>query len=359
MDDIYIIEDFHGMNITGILSDYESIIWNVQFYGLDEFQIIISATEENLSRFKIGTLLCRSGDVSSNRFSNVMVVENLQMNFEIESGWKLTISGRGIKSILSRRVIWNQISVENTKVIDLISRVISENVSVSGNRKLLDVSISYVSADFTERTDSQLFGENVADWMQSVCQQYSYGWKIDIGINTSTYYLTIYKGEDRTSSGGLNSTVIFSPEFDNLLSVEYEYKNSNFANAAIIGGEGEGSSQITDSIGTSSGLNRYEVYIDGSGVSSNGEIITLETYKKMLQEYGKLQLSDKKFAESLSGEIDSNGVYKINNDFYLGDKVEINTNRGISGTARIIEIIYSSDESGSAVIPTFSEMEVN
>ena len=357
MDDILILGD-EGTGLIDILSDYESIIWTVQFFGLSEFQVIVPATIENVSKLQIGRYLCRSSDQTQNEYKDVMIIENLQMDFDSERGWLLTVSGRGLKSILSRRIIWNQISVENTLIISLIERVINENIKVSGDRKLCNLSLGYTGSQFTERADAQLFGENVAVWMENVCQTYGYGWDITIG-KTSTYYrMTVYKGQDRTTSQNVNVPVIFSPEFDNLLSASYQFYKSNFANAALVGGEGQGTSQRTASVGSATGLNRFETYIDGSGVSSNGEIITLATYTKMLQEFGQLQLSESKNVETLSGDIDSNGVYKINRDFFLGDIVEVDTNKGVSATARIIEIIYSTDSEGVSVIPTFSEMEV-
>ena len=357
MDDVLILGGA-GTGLIDIVSDYESIIWTVQFYGLSEFQLIVPATVENVSKLQIGRYLCRSSDETATKFKNVMIIENLQMDFDSEKGWLLTVTGRGLKSIVSRRIIWNQISVENTLIIGLISRVISENVTVSGNRKLFDMLLEYNASDFTEKADAQLFGENVADWMTNVCQTYGYGWDVTIAKSSTYYRMEIYKGTDRTTSQNVNLPVIFSPEFDNLLTATYQIYKSSFANAALVGGEGEGTSQRTASVGTATGLNRFEKYVDGSGVSSNGEIITLATYTKMLQEFGQLQLSESKNVETLSGDIDSNGVYKINRDFFLGDIVEVDTNKGVSANARIIEIIYSTDSEGVSVIPTFSEMEV-
>jgi hypothetical protein len=43
----------------------------------------------------------------------------------------------------------------------------------------------------------------------------------------------------------------------------------------------------------------------------------------------------------------------------LGDKVLIDTEKGITASAYIIEIIHSIDENGETVVPTFSEWEVN
>ena len=79
----------------------------------------------------------------------------------------------------------------------------------------------------------------------------------------------------------------------------------------------------------------------------------------MLEEYGQSQLDQTAFNKNFSGEIEANGLYKINEDYFLGDIVQIRNEKGIEATPRIIEIIYAVDESGSSVIPTFSEWEVN
>ena len=355
MDDVLILS---ATGSTDILSDYESLIWTVQYYGLSEFQLIVPATLQNIQKLQRGRYLCRSSDETETSYKNVMLIENLQMDFDSERGWLLTVSGRGLKSILSRRIIWNQISVENKLIGLLIVQVINENVRCDGDRRLFEIDIEYNSAEITDRVDAQLFGENIADWMESLCQTYGYGWDIYLSKASPYYTLKIYKGTDRSLNQNVNAPVIFSPEFDNLLTATYKNLGTTFANAALVGGEGEGTSQRSATVGTATGLNRFETYIDGSSVSSNGEIITLATYQKMLQEFGQLQLSEKKTTETLSGDIDPNGVYKIDQDFFLGDKVEVDTNKGVSATSRIIEILYSVDSSGVSVIPTFSEMEV-
>ena len=98
--------------------------------------------------------------------------------------------------------------------------------------------------------------------------------------------------------------------------------------------------------------------MDGSSVSSNGEIITVEQYTELLKEYGQTQLDQTAFTQKFSGNIDPDGLYKINQDYFLGDVVQIENEKGIKAAPRIIEIIYAEDDSGSSVVPTFSEWEV-
>ena len=114
---------------------------------------------------------------------------------------------------------------------------------------------------------------------------------------------------------------------------------------------------MVTSVGSAAGLSRHEVYIDGSDVSSNGEIITMQTYISMLQTYGSEQLTDGSFTEEFSGEIIQNGLYTYGVDFFLGDKVEVDMGY-VSAGSRIIEMIYSEDSNGSSLIPTFSDWEV-
>ena len=172
------------------------------------------------------------------------------------------------------------------------------------------------------------------------------------------YIFKIYKGTDRSYNQTDVLPVVFSDEFDNLLSSSYSYEKAEYRNTALIGGEGEGINKRTTTIGDTAGMKRYETYIDGSSVSSNGKIITEEEYYKMLQNYGKEQLSTVAFTEKFEGNVDPAGNYVLNKDYFLGDIVQVINAYGIRATPRIIEIIESEDENGASTVPTFSTWEV-
>jgi hypothetical protein len=287
-----------------------------------------------------------------------MVIQNYQLDFDTEKGWLLTLTGKGLKNdLLKRRVVWSQTNLTGLAEVG-IRQVITQNIISPSNsvRQINNFELDQLQG-FTDTIDIQLLGENIATWLEEICTTYGYGW--DVYIKNGKYVFKLYQGEDRSYDQSENDPVVFSPEFDNLLSSTYNYNMSNYQNAALIGGEGEGTSQRTATIGTATGLSRYEAYIDGSSVSSNGEIITVEQYTKMLQEYGQTQLDQTAYTESFSGDIDSDGLYKINQDYFLGDIVQIENEKGITATPRIIEIIYAIDETGSSVVPTFSQWEVD
>lgn len=354
MKDIYVLDGLNGP--IGIIDAFESSIWTVQYFGQSDFQLIVAATDENLSLLIPERYLVRDEDIHDGTFQNVMVIGAIKLDFDAEKGWVLTVTGKGLKSIVGKRVIWQQTTLSGF-VEDGIRHVINENViePADQNRVIPNFTLE-PKMGYTDTMDIQSLSDNIAEWMASICETYGYGW--DVYISGGKYVFKLYKGLDRSYRQDVVVPVVFSPEYDNLLSSSYTYDNSEYKNAALVGGEGEGSSQRYATIGTATGLERYETYIDGGSVSSNGDIITLDTYLKMLEDYGKQQLAEVSRPKKMDGEIIPVGMYTINEDFFLGDIVQIETKKGISAVSRIIEIIYSEDTNGSNVVPTFKEWEV-
>ena len=353
--DIYVLDGLNGA--VNIVSDYQSVIWNMQYYGLSEFQLTVTGTKENIDLLKPGRYLVRDIDRTATAYNNVMIIESIKLVYEIESGWLLTVSGKGLKNILNKRIVWDQLISSGT-VEDAIRDAITASViSPSNSDREIDDFEMDAALGLLDEEEIQLLGESLGDWVSSVCQTYGYGW--DIYISGGKYRFKLYLGTDRTYNQSSVPPVVFSPALDNLLEFDYTYDSTKYANAALVGGEGEGINMRTATIGDATGLDRTETFIDGSEVSSNGEIITLETYTAMLESFGKEQLANLNALKAdFQGSIDTNSSYVMNQDYFLGDIVQIDNNAGISATSRIIEIIYCEEANGISVVPTFTEWEV-
>lgn len=350
---IYVLNGLNG--ITDAIETFESVIWNVQFFGPNDFELKLPGTDKNINDLSIGTYLVREDDVTASGYKNVMMVRERTIDFDNEKGWILTLTGSGLKTIVGQRVVWKQTNLTGSVEAGLRSVITNNIISPTDNTRKINDFILDTKAGYTDTFEVQLLGENIEEWIESVCQTYGIGW--DVFINNGKYVFTTKKGADRTYNQSVNIPVVFSPEYDNLATSEYKENKSEYKNAALIGGEGEGVDQRYSTIGTASGLNRYETYIDGSGVSSNGEIITEAQYYVLLQNYGKEQLSNYNANnKDISGTVLPNGMYNLNVDYFLGDLVQI-INKGISAVTRITEIIYSEDATGLQIVPTFSEWE--
>lgn len=352
--DIYIIDGLNG--IIDVVQSFQSVVWNVQFYGTGDFVLIVPGTSKNINLLRRGRYLVRAADIGTNEFRNVMVITDASYKYDVEMGWILELSGKGLKSLLNRRIVWKQTTL-NGKIEAGVRQVVNDNViNPSDTARKLPGFVMDAAAGIPGTFETQIAGENVCEWLETVAETYGFGW--DVYIKNGAYHFTLLKGTDRTYAQNAVSPVIFSPNFDNLLNAEYKQTFDDYQNAALIGGEGEGTEQVFATVGTAAGFNRYEGYIDGGSVSSNGEIITLATYIKLLKEYGKEQLTATQNTDHFSGEVRPYGQYKLNVDYFLGDKVQIELN-DFRGVTRIIEVIYAEDINGSTLLPTFSEWEAD
>jgi hypothetical protein len=101
---------------------------------------------------------------------------------------------------------------------------------------------------------------------------------------------------------------------------------------------------------------RYEEFIS-AGISKPEGGSDLQ-YQAQLMQIGQTEIASLDKKETISGEIDTDGVYKIGEDFDLGDVVKVKTEQDVSATTRLIEILYSDETDGTHTIGTFTEWEV-
>ena len=368
---------FHNTgNLAGIVESFESCIWTIQFQGLSEFQLVTKASNQYVDLFQKGRWIARDFDcnqvlssgVNYLNAENVMVIRSVKMNFDVEKGWILTITGKGLKSLLSQRVIGSQIATTDSWM-NIFTQVFDENfLHPTNNDRQINFTIDSSSFDAfypdpitpLPTYDVQLTpGQNIAEWVAAVCKEYNIGFDMRVNFKRPQFFLkrgSILDGSDPITIPA--PFVKFSPSNNNLLTVEYT--NQQGATSGLIGGEGEGANQTLEwTQDGAAGLDRLETYINASEVSSNGEIITAETYKNMLKNFGNNQLEEMLSKPSFQATINPNVTYKLTQNYHLGDKVLIDTEKGITASAYIIEIIHSVDENGETVVPTFSEWEVN
>lgn len=350
--DIYVL---NGMQKEDIVEDYESIIWNMQFFGNGDFQMVVHGTARNVNLLTRGKYLVRDFDVVEDGFRNVMKIEGRKIIWDAEKGWMITLTGKGLKHITGQRIVWQQTNLSET-VEDGIRQVITENIisPSSPERQIAD----FILADpvgISETWETQLFGQNIADWLEDVGKTYGIGW--DVSIKNGKFSFELIKGTDRSVNQSAVDPVVFSPDYDNLAESSMEENAESYFNAALIGGEGEGIDQRTATVGTASGLDRIERYIDGDSVSSNGEIITEEQYEELLKTYGNEQLAAAASAIKYEGKTIDNKMFVLNRDYFLGDIVTIKNKYGINSTCRITELIFAIDENGQSIVPTFEAVE--
>lgn len=353
--DIYVLNK--ELKIVGIVDSYISIIWTTRYFTYGDFELYISADKTMLELLKVGRYLVRDKDIKSDGFYNVMMIKNREIVTNAEEGDHLIVTGYDLKSIIHQRVIPEQ-TILSGEVETCIDSLIDENIinSSINARNVNNLIIGNNTIINTYTMKQQITGKNLGEAVTDICTTYGYGY--DVYINNGNFVFYVYEGANRSYGQTTNPYVVISSQYDNLLSSDYQVKMDDFANVAVVAGEGEGTARKKVTVGTAQGLERYEVWLDSRNTSSNDGEITEEEYNQLLYEEGVETLSELQVTTSFTGEIDSTINYVFNRDFFLGDIIQVENDYGIKAKTRIIEVIESEDETGQQVIPTFSEMEV-
>lgn len=347
--DIYVLND--DLEILDIIDTYKSIIWTNRYYDSGDFELYLPANEKMIELLQVDRLITRAEDLS-----NCMIIENISITTDVEEGNYMIVTGRSLSTILSRRIVLKQTNVSGTVEV-CIRKLIDENaINPTTTWRKFKKLILGDGLGISDEITAQFTGDNLEEAVKSLCKPYNLGYDILLDLDNKQFVFTLYRGADRTYNQTEVPPIIFSNEFENLLKTDYIKNTENYKNYIVVAGEGEGSARKTAHItpGVMRGdLWLREQYIDARDISSNNGEIAGVAYINLLTERGEEKLKEYTIIESVAGEVEANHTYKVNEDYFLGDLVEIETEYGMTARARIIEIIQSEDDSGVYIIPTF------
>lgn len=344
-----------SLETIGIIDAFNSSIWTRRYFSAGDFELYLPATTKNIILLQAGNYVYRLDD------ETVMIIEKIRISTDYENGNYLTVSGRSLESILKRRIVWKQ-TYFGGAFEDLIYKLINENAinPTDSNRKISNLMLAD-KPGITSLIGKQLTGTNLYDAIVDACTAYEIGWKITLNSDKK-FVFSLYKGVDRSYNQSVNPYVVFSPGFDNLINSNYESDVSNYANVALVAGEGEGKDRKTTTVNKGSNikdLGRFEIFVDAKDVSSNTEEpMTTAEYYSALGDRGSEKLGETVVTSAFEGELETTNTFTYKRDWNIGDVVQIENEYGMTATSRIIEIIESEDTSGRSLIPTFGTWEV-
>lgn len=333
--------------------DYaKSVIWIERYNKSGEFELYLRASEELLKLFSIDGLI-----VTRENIDTAMIVDGIKLNADALNGDYITVTGKTIDSVLDYRIFPKQKDYSGTAE-NVIRQMITDNVINPTNR---DRKMSFVtladSNGWEETVEKQVTGKYLLDTISDICVTFDYGFKMTF-IN-GNFVFDLYKGADRSFEQSSNSYVIFSPQFENLGNTEYSKNRNNYYNSVYVAGEGEGSDRkiLEVNLENRTGLFLREKWVDAKTISSTTDGGTLRPteYLQLLHDRGKEELKATQETTVFNGQILNVNSYKYGTDYFLGDKVQIVTDYGMTGTAQITEITEVEDDTGYKIYPTLSE----
>ena len=337
---------------------FETLIWTERYSDYGEFELHTAVDRDLLAIFHEGYYLW------TKESDRLMIVEGVQINTDVDEGDRLIVSGRSIESILDRRIVWRQTTL-NGSLQDGVKKLINDAVMnpSAPERKIANVVFEdSVDPAITNLTlEGQFNGDNLFDVIKTICESCEIGFKFVVD-DSYNFVFSLYAGVDRSWNQTSNKYVIFSPKYDNFSNSSYVESNKALKTTALVVGEGEEPNRKNTTVtanGGGTGLSRREIYVDAGNLSSKREDESQMTdgeYTEQLRQKGLEGLVEAIFISSFEGQADPNGQFAYGVDYSIGDIVQVENEYGVSNRSRILELVRSQDASGYAQYPTFNSI---
>ena len=340
------------LNILAAVDQYKSAIFTGRYYTPGDFELYMPATAEALELARSAAFVTRADktDVCG-------IVEKIGIATSAESGDFVTVSGRDASALLERRIVWKQTTYSGNA--EKIVRELITNAFISP--EILDRIVSnFTLGDpigLDDRIRVQYTGDTIGSAVQGICKTTGTGYRVRLDLANKRFIFELYKGVNRSFSQNENAFVVFSEDFDNLLSSSYTEDASGAKNVAQVAGSGEGNDRMKVAVGEASGISRIEAFINATSKSNNAGELDELTYKGLLAQDGEQKLAELAAKKQVDGEIAPNYTFELGRDYFLGDIIEIMNQYGFDMQPRITEMIESWSDQGYTCIPTFSKDE--
>lgn len=259
MVDIYLLDA--DLNPVGVIDAYASLIWAKRYSAIGDCEIYAPASAELIDLIAKSRYIARADD------DMICSTVKIEIKTSVDDGNFITITGRDAKAIIDQRIVWG-ISTCNGNVEAFVRKLVSEALIAPENsdRTLLksdDTPLLALEAPagLTATASEQISYMNIGGKIREYCKTFGYGYRISVDLENKILRFGMYEGRNKSGA------VIFSKEFDDLISTNYTDYRTEITNVSLVGGQGEGSERILDVYGSGYGADRYETFVDAGGVS--------------------------------------------------------------------------------------------
>ena len=258
-------------------------------------------------------------------------------------------------------------------------------IPVDGRRRIPNLVIAPNLQRGIQMAYSSRF-KNLAEEMSTLSLTSGLGWDVTLDIDNKQWMFDVVEGKDLTSDQIINPSVIFSPQFESVKNMQYVQSDLNYKNVGIVAGQGEGVERRVIEVGSYSGLNRHEIFIDARDVAEMDEDeqpIPEEQIIQSLTDRGQQQLNEllqeeyleaqlltpisrteyeREFSYLSTLQISENvtkrtrtlSAFNYQLDYDLGDIVTVqNKDWGVTLNARITEVKEIYEANGFGLEATF------
>ena len=317
------------LTLLGLIDAYEAIEWTRRWRSPGEWQAVINRYATGAEFLKEGRFvsLLRRGQHLVGR---IETLEGQQTEEgEISENW--TVRGREAGVILQDRICLHGVS--SGTGYDEQKNVVGETamrhyVTVDAvaptdpDRAIPGLVLAPVDQGRgTAVTVSARF-QPLPDLLEQIALQSGLGWEIGYDFSGQRFVFTVLEGADRSAE------VLLSPRLGNCLVSGYRACLSDAPTLAIVAGQGEAELREIVEVGTATGWDRREVFVDARDLDATDALTSR----------GEEKLAEVGETTTLEVEYIPTPTYRYGIDFDLGDIVSAEYPGVATMQARIVAV---------------------
>lgn len=375
--DLYFLDK--NRELVGIIDTAKSIQWLERYYEVGTFEVYVQVTDDVLN------IVNQSYFISRSDSSYIGLIEYIETIDEKEEGNFLIIQGRMAEQLIGRRIVRTVTRFVNKDVFTICSELLDANIlnpilqdqeSFSPRKMncLNTVVINNLNtADNVVLSEAQAtFEDNLLTYIIDLLKVNNSSIRLELD-NENQFDIVLYTGTDRSYNQAENAYVVFSKEFDNLVSSTYIFDSTSDKNAIYVGGEDnenapegryidkyEVPNSSVDGIGIAD-IDRIEAFVNASDLKQSWEdenkvahSLSTNEYRLLLKSRGKENVTSS--SKELNASINFLN-YTYNVDYFLGDIVTIeNETLGLYVNKRLIGMDIIDNENGQNLEPIFDDV---
>lgn len=281
------------LNLVGVLSGYEAIIWQDILDKPGKFEAEFLFTE------RINGMLQRKNIIYKKDEMQAGVINYKHIKLDKQGSTRIRIKGTMANVYTKRRIIWEKMVLSGTS--EEVMRELVDKQLINPEdpmRRMPKIRLGGLCGvdDYIEK---QVTHSNVQETLTDIAAAAGIGYRLRLNLQEKVFYFEVIKGADRTL--GTMQPCIFNRELHNVYTQEYYEDDSNFRNVCLVGGAGEDENRVTEIVGNASGIDRHEMYYSAAFLKDEGQ--TEEIYREQLRQKGNEKLKDYYLVKSFTSKI--------------------------------------------------------
>ena len=333
--------------MLGEIRDYESLQFTRRFYSTGEFELHININKANTDALQNGNLIML--DKNEKRVGIIRHREN-EIDENGDSTDTLIIKGPALKGVCGQRIIIPPVNGNGYDNFSGTQEAIMKHFvdahcvnPTDASRKISPLAIA---ADQGRGASDQwrFRFDNLADALEQVGEYAKLGWDVTLDLKNGKWVFDVVQGKNLTASQDTLPPVIFSTEFSDIKTPHFIQSWINAATVGYAGGQGDDTNRLIQSIGSASGLDRMETFLDCSDAENVAELISKGTQK----------LAESAPTKTFEFSIIHDRPFVYGTDYDLGDTVTARSKKwGITMDAQIVELKEIYESGGNSIEMTF------